>query len=275
MFAGDADRSGRHAHLAAADRLARLDRGFRNVGGADRAEQLAFRAGLGRQRQLEVLELDGARLRSGQLMVRLGLELVALRFELGDVGGCRHRGPAGGHQEIARIARLHLDAIADLAEVRDLLQQYDIHVLVPGLVLIGIRQQCQKPRAPDGELQLSLIVGPRTGDPARHDLAGFGDVALEGGQILVVDLLDVVGRESAELLAAEKTCHVWVSCYRAPMGMSSSSPSSPKSSWRRAFSSGARAIGEGSVTASSILTTRLRSTASLKRNEPLSSSIVF
>ena len=81
--------------------------------------------------ELEVLELDGARLRSGQFLVRLGLEFVALRFELGDVGGCRHGGPAGGHQEIARVARLHLDAIADLAEVRDLLQQYDIHVLCP------------------------------------------------------------------------------------------------------------------------------------------------
>jgi hypothetical protein len=33
--------------------------------------------------------------------------------------------------------------------------------------------------------------------------------------------------------------------------------------------------GRGSVTASSIFTTRLRSTASLKRNEPVSSASVF
>src|SRR5882672_11024446 len=143
-----------------------------------------------------------------------------------------------------------------------------------GLVLIGVREQGQEARTPDGELQLALIMSARTRDAARNDLAGLSDIALERRQILVVDLLDVVGGESAELFAPKKTCHVGL-LYRAPMGMSSSSPSSPKSSWRRAFSSGARAIGEGSVTASSILTTRLRSTASLKRNEPLSSSIVF
>ena len=149
-----------------------------------------------------------ARLRRGQFRIRLGLEFVALRFELRDIGGSRHRRPAGRHQEIAGVARLHLDAIADLAEVRDLLQQYDIHVLARALVLIGVRQQRQEARAPDRELQLALIVRARAGDAARDDLAGLGDVALERRQILVVDLLDVIGRESAELLAAEKTCHV-------------------------------------------------------------------
>jgi len=71
-------------------------------------------------------------LRGGEFMIRLGFEFVALRFELRDIGGGGHGGAAGGHQEVARVARLHLDAIADLAEVRDLLQQYDIHVNPPG-----------------------------------------------------------------------------------------------------------------------------------------------
>src|SRR5580698_1728688 len=48
----------------------------------------------------------------------------------------------------------------------------------------------------------------RTRDAARNDLAGFSDIALERGEIFVVDLLDVICRESAELLATEKTCHV-------------------------------------------------------------------
>src|SRR5580693_1341397 len=47
MITGDADWTGWHAHFAAADRLTRFDGGFGNVGGADRAEQLAFRARLG------------------------------------------------------------------------------------------------------------------------------------------------------------------------------------------------------------------------------------
>src|ERR1035438_8086923 len=77
-----------------------------------------------------------------------------------------------------------------------------------GLVLIGVRQQRQEARTPDGELQLALIVSTRTCDAARNNLAGLGDIALERRQILVVDLLDVIGRESAELLATKKTCHV-------------------------------------------------------------------
>src|SRR5277367_6804113 len=76
------------------------------------------------------------------------------------------------------------------------------------LVLVGVRQQGQEAGAANRELQLALIVSARTRDAARHYLAGLGDVALERRQILVVDLLDVIGRESAELLAAEKTCHV-------------------------------------------------------------------
>src|ERR1700732_1242775 len=84
-----------------------------------------------------------------------------------------------------------------------------------GLVLIGVRQQGQEARTPDGELQLALIVSACTRDAARNDLAGLGDVALERRQILVVDLLDVIGRESAELLAAKKTCHVGLLLPRA------------------------------------------------------------
>jgi len=57
-------------------------------------------------------------------------------------------------------------------------------------------------------------VSTRAGNAARNYLAGFSDVALERRQILVVDLLDVVGRESAELLAAEKTCHIVLLEYR-------------------------------------------------------------
>ena len=141
--------------------LSRFDRGLGDVRRADRAEQLAFRARLGLELELEVLEFERARLGGGQLLVRLGFQLVALRFELGDVGRRRHGRPAGGHQEIARVARFHFDAIADLTEVRDLLQQYDIHVLFAGLVLIGVRQQGQEARAADRELQLALIVRAR------------------------------------------------------------------------------------------------------------------
>ena len=71
-------------------------------------------------------------------------------------------------------------------------------------MLIGIRQQRQKARPTYGELQLALVMRARARDAARDDLAGFGDVALERRQIFVVDLLDVIGGESAKLLATKK-----------------------------------------------------------------------
>src|SRR5882724_5307503 len=81
-------------------------------------------------------------------------------------------------------------------------------LLARRLVLVGVRGQGQEARTPDGELQLALIMSARTRDAARNDLAGLSDIALERRQILVVDLLDVVGGESAELFAAKKTCHM-------------------------------------------------------------------
>ena len=81
--------------------------------------------------KLEVLEFQGASLRRGQFLTGLGFELMPLRFELGNVRRGRHGGAAGGNQEISRVSGLDLDAIADLTEVRDLLQQYDVHVRSP------------------------------------------------------------------------------------------------------------------------------------------------
>ena len=51
----------------------------------------------------------------------------APRFELRDVVGRRERRLALRQQEVAAVAGLHLDAVADVAEVGDLLQQNDFH----------------------------------------------------------------------------------------------------------------------------------------------------
>src|SRR5262245_24103819 len=72
-------------------------------------------------------------------------------------------------------------------------------------VLIGVRQQRQEARALHGHRELPLIERLRAGDAARNDLARLGDVALQRGQILVVDVLHAFGGEAAELLAAGKT----------------------------------------------------------------------
>src|ERR1700722_7346263 len=72
MLAGGSDRTIRHANFAAGYGITRFPGGFGNVGGADRAEQLAFGARLGLELELEVLEFRGASLRRGELLVRLG-----------------------------------------------------------------------------------------------------------------------------------------------------------------------------------------------------------
>src|SRR5262245_52035412 len=181
---------------------------------------------------------------------------------------------------------------------------------MPPSVLIRVGQQRQEARTLHGYSELPLIERLRARDAARNDLARLGDVTLESGQILVVDVLHALGREAAELLAtgepavaaalaaaaataAVTVCHV-CSPQPSPAGAPSSSealssraarsrrggrspPSSSSERRRRSppSSSSAFAIGEGSVTASFMETTRWRSTASLNRNAPVSSLIAF
>src|SRR5208282_3356755 len=141
-------------------------------------------------------------------------------------------------------------------------------------VLVRVRQQRQEARALDRRRQLPLVETLGAGDPARHDLAGLGHVVLERREILVVDHRHVVGREAAEFLAPREA-GIGRSCHAYSLTADDSSSRSSKRSRLASPSSSARAIGEGSVTAVSTLVTRWRSTASLKRNAPVSSASVF
>src|SRR6185312_2482938 len=178
-------------------------------------------------------------------------------------------------------------------------------------MLVRVRQQGEEACALDRNGELALIERLRTRDAARNDLARLGDVALDRREILVIDVLHALGGEAAELLAAGEAattaaagvtlshghdlsflCAVfavtvcrWVAGSPAgqalsPTGPSSSSDEGGASSRERSrrrpppsppSSSSARAIGEGSVTASSMLTTRWRNTASLNRKAPVNS----
>src|ERR1700728_3417672 len=70
------------------------------------------------------------------------------------------------------------------------------------LVLIGVRQQGQEASALDRDRQLTLIERLRTRDATRNDLARLGDVALQRGQILIVNVLHALGGEATKLLTA-------------------------------------------------------------------------
>src|SRR5579883_2615325 len=76
--------------------------------------------------------------------------------------------------------------------------------IAPASVLIGVGQQGQEARALDRDSQLALVEGLRAGDAARDDLARLGDVALQGAEVLVIDVSDAFGREAAKLLAARE-----------------------------------------------------------------------
>jgi hypothetical protein len=71
-------------------------------------------------------------------------------------------------------------------------------------VQIRVRQQREKACALDCRIELALIVGLRTRQTSRRDLAVFADEVLQRFDVLVVDVLDASSREAAELLALEK-----------------------------------------------------------------------
>src|SRR6187549_3049304 len=67
-----------------------------------------------------------------------------------------------------------------------------------------VRQQCQLPRAHDGDAQSALMLRARAGNPPRQHLAALGDEAAQQLDVLVVDVVDLVRAELADLPAAEK-----------------------------------------------------------------------
>src|SRR5690606_15257087 len=122
----------------------------------------------------------------------------------------------------------------------------------------------------------TLVLGLGAGDAARNDLAGFGNVGLQGVEIFVIDLLDAFSGETAELTTTEETCHVIgssilfrdyssaLSRLSSPSADSFSLASGRSRRSRRSLRlSSAFSISDWPVTASSRRITRLRMTASL------------
>src|SRR5690242_5236706 len=72
-------------------------------------------------------------------------------------------------------------------------------------MLVGVRQQGQEARALDRYRELTLIKRLRARDAAWDDLARLSDVALQRGQILVIDVLHAFGSEAAKLLTSRET----------------------------------------------------------------------
>src|SRR3979409_329977 len=71
-------------------------------------------------------------------------------------------------------------------------------------VQIGIRHQREIARALDRRRELALVMGARSGDSRRNDLAVLADEVFEQIDVFVVDPLDLLRGETAELAALEK-----------------------------------------------------------------------
>src|SRR5436189_5877705 len=69
---------------------------------------------------------------------------------------------------------------------------------------VGVRQHRKESRTLDRGAELALIAGLGARDARRHDLAVFLHEVLQDVDVLVIDLLDVLRGEAAELLALEQ-----------------------------------------------------------------------
>src|SRR5438477_13206052 len=69
---------------------------------------------------------------------------------------------------------------------------------------VGVRQQREEACALDRLGQLPLVAGRGAGDARRNDLAGLVDEILQHLDVLVVDPLDFLGGEAAELAPAKQ-----------------------------------------------------------------------
>src|SRR4029077_11553196 len=76
--------------------------------------------------------------------------------------------------------------------------------MVVSSVQVGEVEQRQEAGALDRHAQLALVAGLGAGDAGGNDLAVLVHEVLQDGDVLVVDFLDLLGGEAAELAAAEK-----------------------------------------------------------------------
>jgi hypothetical protein len=131
MLADGLQRTLRHADLRLVDLESLLGQRFGDVVVRDRTEQAAVDAGLGRDPYSRSVQLLAFGLRRAEAIGLGLLEVGSTRFEFLDrsLGGATRL--ALRDQEVARVAFLDLDHIAELAQVDDSFQEDDLHVRSP------------------------------------------------------------------------------------------------------------------------------------------------
>src|SRR5690349_7329440 len=97
------------------------------------------------------------------------------------------------------------------------------------MLLRRVRDQRQLTGAHDGRAQLPLVGRASTGDPAWQDLGAFGDERHQQLDVLVVDVVDLVRAELADLTAPE---HRAALLAILPLRGRSASATSGRFTWR-------------------------------------------
>src|SRR5216117_2633359 len=111
-------------------------------------------------------------------------------------------------------------------------------------VQVGVRHQREIARALDRRRELALVVGARSGDPCRDDLAVLADEVLQQMDVLVVDPVDLLGGEAAELAALEKLLRalLFALAVSAPAFSLAFSEAASTSGWGHVYSPSANSI---------------------------------
>src|SRR4028118_79671 len=175
-------------------------RPFESFSAAARAVRLAGCRRLADELDRNALEAFRILLRRGAALGVRRLDLLAIGFEDLAVRLVRPERLAVGQQEVAGEARLHIDHVADGAELLDPLEQDDFHC--SRSLFHDVGEKAEMPRALDRLGELALLLGRHRGDAAGDDLAALGHEALEQADVLIVDPGSVLAREGAALAAA-------------------------------------------------------------------------
>ena len=119
VLAGVTQRARRQTNFALVHNNASSRSGFSDVAVADRTEQLAFVTSLGGDGQDQFSQCSCASFGSGQNGSFLTLELSTTNFEVGQVLDRSRQRLALRDQEVATVARLHVNLGAESAEAFD------------------------------------------------------------------------------------------------------------------------------------------------------------
>ena len=191
--------------MALLDREAKLIHGFSDVGVGHGTEQTAVNTSLGGDGNGGAIQLFLESLGIGQTLSLSLLKVSATGFELGDSGLGGALGVTLGDQEVAAVAVLDLDHIAQIAEVMNVFKQNNLHVdISPGLLIVGVGKEGEEAGTLDRGIELALVDRLRAGQTGGHDLAIFLDEIAQRVDILVIDLLNVSSGKAAELLPLEE-----------------------------------------------------------------------